>query len=467
MKVLLTALDAGGPRSRKSTIENIVNMYAEPMNKKGISQYVLYQCSGLTEFCNLGTDKVIQLYTTSDGQVFAFTKNKLYKIFADKTHTLVATITGTLSDFISVADNGNQMCFVDGSRGFVYRLDTNVLTEITTQTGFYPSNTVVFLDGYFIFNRSGTGQFFISALYDTTTDPLDFATAESSPDDTVGIIVFSNQLWLFGQKTIEIWYNSGDSLFPFSRVSGGVLNRGCQAFDTIKKGALALYFVGDDGIVYVVSTNSYVPQKVSTYSIEKDITGETLASAFVFTEYGHEFYMLQLPNNERTWCYDISSGLWHERKSTVINPIYLVPEQKRHISKCYTSGYDTKLIGSRIDGKVYYLDKMSAKDNNQVMFREINTSPMFQNNDWIICRSFEAVVEVDLNSNIKPMAMLQWSDDNTKWSDGFQMQIAELGNFTKRFVARRLGRFRERTFRLRFTDDVVVKVVAMIVEVEQ
>lgn len=466
MKIALQAINSSQTRASKATLENLVNMYAEIMPKGSISPYVLHQCSGLTEFCNLGNDPVIQLHTTTEGQVFAFTKDKLYKIQADKTFTQVGTISGSLSSFISVADNGIQLCFVDGIRGFVYNLSANTLTEITSQEGFYPSNTVAFLDGYFIFNRAGTGQFFISELYGTGTDPLDFATAESSPDDTVAVIIFSNQLWLFGQKTIEIWYNSGESLFPFSRVSGGVLNRGCQAFDTVKKGATTLYFIGDDGIAYGISANSYVPQKISTYAIEKDINADSLASAFVFNEYGHEFYMLHLPANEKTWCFDVTTGLWHERKSTVTNPIFLTPEQKRHLSKCYAEGYSFKLVGSRLDGKIYFLDNTSSKDNGLVMHRIIISPPVFNNNEWLKCYSFEAIIEADIKSNSKPLAILQWTDDYSRWSDGVQLQLAQLGNNNKRFVARRLGRFRERTFRMTVTDDVVIKLISALIEVE-
>ena len=33
------------------------------------------------------------------------------------------------------------------------------------QEGWYPSSMVTYMDGYFIFNRTGTGQFFISELF--------------------------------------------------------------------------------------------------------------------------------------------------------------------------------------------------------------------------------------------------------------------------------------------------------------
>lgn len=468
MKIPINALDAGGARSKKSTIENLVNMYAEKSMKQGISPFVIYQCSGLTEFCNTGDKPILALYTASNGIIYAITNKKLYQVNENKTFAELGTFSGDgLTDYVSVACNGFAMIFVDGVRAFTYAFDTHTLTEITSQTGMYPSNTVVFMDGYFIFNRAGTGQFFITQLYSTTTDPLDFATAESAPDDTIAIETFSNQLWLFGTKTIEIWYNSGDALFPFTRVSGGVLNRGCLSAFSVKKESSALYFVGDDGVVYAIQQNSYVPQKISTYAVEKDINGETVSYSYAFTEFGHRFYMLHLLGSEKTWCFDVTSGFWHERQSTVINETFLVPEKKRHISKCYTEGYGLKFVGSRLDGKIFYLDATTAKDDEQVMAREIVSTPIYKDNEWLKCYAFEMVAEITIKGTLSPLAILQWSDDTAFWSDGTQMAVGELGNNNLRYVARRLGRFRNRSFRITITDDTVVSILSMYIEVEE
>lgn len=466
MKIPLQVINSSQVRSNKATLENLVNMYAEQTPKGSISPYILYQCSGLVEFANTGTDPINQLYTTSNGRTFAFTKDKLYEVTPTKTIITIADITGVLADTISVADNGIQMAFVDGARGFALELETNILNEITAQQGFHASNTVTFQDGYFIFNRAGTGQFFISELYGTGTDPLDFATAESSPDDTIGLTSFSNQIWLFGKKTIEIWYNSGDNLFPFSRVGGGVLNRGCKHYDSIKKGSATLYFIGDDSAVYGISTNSYVPQKLSSYAIEKDISDEPYPSAFIYSEYGHEFYMIQLPSVNKTWCFDVTTGLWHERRSTIIDTAFLTPSQQRYLGKCSALNFNLNLVGSREDGKIYFIDSNASTDNGIVMHRVVTSSPLYYNNEYLKCYSLEIIFDADIKKDVKPLAMLQWSDDGVFFRDGVQMQMAELGNTNKRFVARRLGRFRQRSFRLTITDDVVIKIISAIAEVQ-
>jgi hypothetical protein len=54
-----------------------------------------------------------------------------------------------------------------GYNGYAYTPETETIEDMSTEEGWFPSDTVDFMDGYFIFNRAGTGQFFISKLYST------------------------------------------------------------------------------------------------------------------------------------------------------------------------------------------------------------------------------------------------------------------------------------------------------------
>lgn len=80
---------------------------------------------------------------------------------------------------------------------------------------------------------------------------------------------------------------------------------------------------------------------------------------------------------------------------------------------------------------------------------------------------FEVIAECTIKSYSNPLAILQWSDDTQSWSDGVQMVIGKLGDNNFRYVARRLGRFRNRSFRVTITDDAIVYLVGAFAEVEQ
>lgn len=451
-------------RSKKSTLETLINMYPEKAPDDAVNQVTLYQCSGLTPFATMGAEPILALHEMN-GVLYSITKHDISRVNVDGTTLSVGTfLADGLVGRVNVANNGATMMIVDGYKTYSYDI-ANGLLNLTGQTGMYPSNTVTFQDGYFVFNRKGTGQFFISQLYGTATDPLDFATAESSPDDTVALISFANQLWLFGEKTIEIWYNSGNALFPFERVSGAVIPRGCSAPYSVAKGVNALFFIGDDNIVYAVTTGTFVPQRVSSYSQEANIDNETDAYAFTFAEFGHEFYMLHLPKSQKTWCYDVTNGMWHERRSPKYSRFDLVQDIERHSSNCYALAYGKKFVGSRNDdGIIYYLDKNSTRENNLPIRREIISAPITQNQEWLKCSLLEILAEVNITTNHEPQCIVYWTDDFVQWSNGIQLSLGRIGERKKRIIARRLGRFRQRTFKIVISDDVNVIILGAFLE---
>jgi hypothetical protein len=70
------------------------------------------------------------------------------------------------------------------------------------------------------------GRFFWINPGETTIDDLDFATAERAPDPISGVVVFSDQFWLPGSGTTEVWYFTGNIDAPVLRVQGVVFDRG-------------------------------------------------------------------------------------------------------------------------------------------------------------------------------------------------------------------------------------------------
>jgi hypothetical protein len=70
------------------------------------------------------------------------------------------------------------------------------------------------------------GRFYWIKPGEITIDPLDFATAERSPDNIHQVIVFSDMFWLCGQKTTEPWITTGNADAPMERYRGILFDRG-------------------------------------------------------------------------------------------------------------------------------------------------------------------------------------------------------------------------------------------------
>lgn len=396
-------LGSGRGRSRVGSGGQLVNFYAEQAAEGADTAAWLNGCPGLSQFADTGSGYVRALYTFK-GQAYAVTNDGLYRISGSGTSTRVAAIS--VSRAASIADNGLVMVIVDGNRGWAFNGTT---VAAIGEDGFYGADNVIFFNQYFIFNRSGTGQFFwseILAEFDgSSLDPLDFATAEYGPDKLVGIDTLQQQLWLFGEKSVEIWYASGDEN-TFLRIPGGVIDRGCAGSYAHTKTGDNVFWLSGEGIVY---TNAgYQAQRVSTHSVEFDLKGRDLSSAqmWSYEDEGHTFVMLTLgaplrttgdqpevQDAKRTWCFDTSTGVWHVRSHI---------DYGRHIANAYCRAYDRHLVGSFVDGKVYEMALEKYTDAGRPLVSEVWYSPLTNNRSRMFHSSFE--VDGDWGWPLRPGA---------------------------------------------------------------
>lgn len=98
-------------------------------------------------------------------------------------------------------------------------------------------------------------------------DALDFAEAESEPDEVIEVVRIGDALWFFGQSSTEVWYASGAQDAPFLRQQGLAFSQGALEGTTALIRTQAVV-VAQDGIVYEVVGG---PKRVSNNGIEEKI----------------------------------------------------------------------------------------------------------------------------------------------------------------------------------------------------
>lgn len=138
--------------------------------------------------------------------------------------------------------------------------------------------SVAFIAGYIIVvcdqGQGVNGRFYWIKPGEVTIDPLDFATAERSPDPVLSVRAVGDQFWLLGSNSTEVWYPTGDADTPFRRVQGRLFDRGVwDGTDAQIKDFVML--VDSDGIVYQITDGG--PQRVSNNSIEERIRQAIIA----------------------------------------------------------------------------------------------------------------------------------------------------------------------------------------------
>jgi hypothetical protein len=339
-----------------------------------------------------------------------------------------------------------------------------------TDPDFTGAGTVCYLDGYFVYNEPDSQKIWITQLLDgTSVDPLDFASAEGSPDGVVALNTIHRELWVFGTDTTEVWYNSGATDFPLIPIQGAFNETGCIAPYSVAKLDNSLFWLGNDprGFGVVFRSNGYAAQRVSTHAVEYAIQNYgtiTDAVAYSYQQEGHAFYVISFPTANATWVYDVATGSWHERASLVNG------EFARHRSNCQCNFQSTTLVGDYVNGNIYKFDLDVYADNGapQKWLRSWRALPSGQNN---LKRTAQHSLQLEIESGVglvlgqgdDPQAMLRWSDDGGHtWSNEHWKSMGKIGEYGYRNIWRRLGmtqKLRDRVYEVSGTDPVKIAIM--------
>ena len=455
-------------RSINAADNRCINLFAEaiPEGSGGKEAGFLLRCPGLRLLATVGSGPIRGLWVTN-GIAYVVSGSEFYSLTTSYTATLLGTVSGTGP--VSMADNGTQIFIACNPLSYIYNISTAVFAQIT-DVDFPGAGSVGYLDGYFVFNEPNSQKFWVTSLLDgTSVDPLDFASAEGYPDDVVALIVDHREVYLFGNNSVEVWYDAGTPDFPLARVQGAFMEVGCEAAYSVAKLDNSVFWLGSDargrGIVY--RANGYTPARISTNAIEyatQSYGNITDAIGYTYQQDGHPFYVLIFPSANATWVFDVSTMLWHERAA------FQDGEFLRHRSNCQMSFNDEIVVGDYEDGRVYAFDLDVYADDDQIQkwLRSWRALATGQNNLKRTAHhslQLDAQTGVGLNSGqgSDPQVMLRWSDDaGHTWSNEHWKSMGAIGGYGYRTIWRRLGmteKIRDRVYEVSGTDPVKIAIM--------
>jgi hypothetical protein len=452
-------------RSRNFDAQRCVNLFPEASGS-GTSKSIamLIGTPGLTLFSTLSGAGVRGCIRFTAALSIVVVGGNVYSVTTAGVGTLIGTIV-TRTTPVSMASNGTTVMLVTGGpEGYAITPNANpTLATVApiVNPAFFGADRVDYIDGYFVFNQPGTGRFQITGLFATTVNPLDFATAEGSPDLLVSLIVNQREIWLFGENSTEVFFDSGNALFPFQRIQGAFIEQGCAAkYSPAKSGTTLFWLSADDrGQGMVLKASGYQPQRVSTHAIEYAIAQYPRiddAIGYTYQQEGHIFYVLTFPTGNATWVFDESTQLWHERAWR--NPVDA--SLNRHRSNCQMAFGGKVIVGDWETGKLYSLNLDAYDDNGDILpairqcAHEASADDTWQffHRLWI---DMETGVGLNSGQGSDPQVMLEWSDDgghsfpNQMWASA-----GKIGEYRRRVNYRRLGKSRDRVWRVTITDPV-------------
>jgi len=265
-------------RSVNAADNRLINLYPEATPDAGKEAAFLTRAPGLRDLVTVGVGPIRGLWSYA-GVGYVVSGQELYSLNTAWVATLIGTIAG--SGPVSMTDNGYMMAIV--TNPLMYTYNGVALTQVT-DPNFVSAATVDFVDGFFIYNEPGTQRLWSvstlnpasgSAIDPLVFNSLDFTTADGSPDLVIAVKANHRELWVFGTKTVEVWYNAGQPNFPLSRIQGAFNEIGCAAAYSVAKMDNAMFWLGADargsGIVY--KAQGYSGQRISTHAIEFAIQG--------------------------------------------------------------------------------------------------------------------------------------------------------------------------------------------------
>lgn len=295
-------------------------------------------------------------------------------------------------------------------------------------------------------------------------DPIDIVAKSGYPDPISSFIVMDLYIWLLGTQTSEIWFNAGAADFPFQIFPGVFIEHGCAAPYSVAKQDLSIYWLSQDkqGRAIVLKGNNFSAHRISTFAIENSISSYSTisdATGFTYQQDGHVYYVLVFPTADKTWVWDESTQLWHERNSlqtaqavslTMDGNLHRTLYQYGAICGGFVYVYDNL-------GNQYKLDPDNYTENGQPIPRirswphSIHDQKRVEYTQFIAdmeCATDDSTQTDDGTSSAAPPTVsLRWSDDRGRTYGNFvQQSLGALGQYLTSIKWWRLGIARDRVF---------------------
>ena len=420
--------------------QETVNWYMETQPDGARSKQALIGAPGTVEFASVGSGSIYGLYNHNE-RLYVVAGNQLFYVSNGDTSTLLGTMDETGP--VDINGNLNQVVVVNGVSGYVYDETTATFTKISSPN-FYASTSVTYQDGYLVFNRTGTGQFFISDIDDALTyNAINFDEAVLRGDTLLTVVSDTRNLWLFGQRTMECWYNNGQLTgVPFVPNRGAASLRGTAAAKSVVSTQIGIFFLGDDHNVYWMQ--GYTPKNISPDAQAKELTTYrdlSDAYAFVMNMDGHWFYVLTLPTQKRTFVYDPEENAWHNRQSFTLG---------YWRASCFAEVGGKYIVGDRQSARLGILSRSYYAEYGYPWVSSRTTGVDALKNKLIGAQRLELVfASGQVPQNISHVCRLEYSDNKgMTYSNPRIAYIGTAGAGKQRTIYWGLGSFRNRVWRI-------------------
>lgn len=321
--------------------------------------------------------------TTAAGMGAYWWNGAVYSIFAGvlyKNLSSVATgldTSGGVYSFSSIMGSDPKLVMQNGAAAYAYD-DTALLSaNLHSIDANYPQYTckgLAYLDGYtfvlqHFFGTSITPAVIWGSVSNHVTtngdwDPLDFITAQMTPDSGVYLAKQLVYVVCLKEWSTEFFYDVGNATgSPLAPAMNLRLSYGCASQDSVQTIADVLFWVSNnrEASNQVVMVEKAQLSIISTPEIDRllrDADFTTVYSWHIKID-GHTFYVLTLKNNNLTLAYDVNQNRWEEWTDVNGNYVPIVCSTRDQVGHT--------ILQHETNGTLYYGSTDYLDDNGQLI----------------------------------------------------------------------------------------------------
>ena len=447
-------------RSHQANNELTKNWYPQVPEGNALSPAILLPWLGSNAFAtNTGNlDRGLWVW---DDVLYHVVNQTLYSVSSLGVYTSIGTITGTQRCVFSNSVVGaiREMVIAAGS---VYTYDGTTLTDsgLTADSVTYLNSKSIYPNGGFQFAVSGAS----GATSITST-----GSAESTPDNLLRPYAFNQWVYMFGERTIEPFYDKGTGSPPLARIDNAIMQKGLGGFYTIANTDQAMYFLADDSNVYQIIQSQLT--KISPSSIVNSIksSNKDTATAYTISQNGIDYYILWFASG-LTYAYAEQLGEWFNLSSGVDDAPYLASSYARVYGLDVCADYRTAdLVTLSMDD---YDDLGETIQRVRVLppFTSIDAGLPYGKRLLMskIKFALQTGVGIVTGQGSDPQIMVQYSlDGGETWSTERWIEIGRMGKYLINAEYWEMVSFYEITFKITVSDPVFCSLHTASIEVKE
>ncbi len=437
--------------------EDFLNCIFEPVKNRELDDnrhFIMKRAGSSQLLASVNASEIRGMHFWDDEDKLFYVANSslyIYDFNTATTTTLAALFTTTTGDvgFTEyLYDTGITVIVVtDGTR--LYTVDNaNVSTlcaDPDIPTPHIPSP--VFLDGYLFLAKADSADVYNSDLNDPMLwTPGNFISAEMRPDLVVNIAILNNYLIVFGTDSIEYFWDAANaSGSPLQRNDTPIkINRYIGAFTQYGND---IYYIGenDNGQPEVFRLKDFKLDPLSSNTVTRYlntvVSEATSWKAGIVSIQGHAIYVLNAGTT--TYVCDVESKFWCRWAFQQQAGFYLVKSARVSTGALRTSVF-------ALEGATSVIYSMSDSLYQDVgvnfTYRIVTEAADFGTlNNKMMARFSLIADRPDSDSYVS----VSWSDDDYQtYSTPVTINLNQ--DLCSMY---RLGRFRQRIFKLEYTDN--------------